>query len=96
MPIKIVIDCGTGEQTTVELTQEEIDRREAAAEVSAAAEVARQEFRQRIVDIAQSAVGIALNDLTAVQIKALIAVMLYRMGGVSEDMEVKPLNEWVK
>jgi len=96
MPIKIIIDCETREQTAVELTQAEIEWRETLAELAAETEVARQAFRQQIVDIAQSAVGIALNDLTAVQIKALIAVMLYRMGGVSGDMEVKPLNEWVR
>jgi len=46
---------------------------------------------------AQSAVGVALVDLTAAQQKALLAALLFKAGGVDlSDATVKPLNQWVK
>jgi hypothetical protein len=45
--------------------------------------------------MAQSAAGVALQDLTTGQIKALMAVLLYKAGGVDPDtMTVRPLSEW--
>ena len=53
--------------------------------------------KSAILTTAQSAVGIKLVDLTAAQIKALMACMLYAAGGVDlKTMTVKPLSEWVK
>lgn len=49
-----------------------------------------------ILSMAQSAVGVKLVDLTAAQIKALLAVMLYKAGGVNiATMTVNPLAQWV-
>lgn len=53
--------------------------------------------KSAILTTAQSAVGVKLTDLTAAQIKALMACMLYAAGGVDlKTMTVKPLSEWVK
>lgn len=46
--------------------------------------------------VAQSAVGVALVDLTAAQQKALLAALLFRAGGVNPDGTVRPLAAWVK
>lgn len=49
-----------------------------------------------VLNLAQSAAGVRLVDLTAAQIKALMAVMLYQAGGVNIDtMTVKALGQWV-
>lgn len=49
-----------------------------------------------ILNLAQSAAGVKLVDLTAAQIKALMAVMLYQVGGVDiNTMTVKALGQWV-
>lgn len=49
-----------------------------------------------ILSLAQPAVGVRLVDLTAAQIKALMAVMLYQTDGVDAGtVTVKPLNQWV-
>lgn len=56
-----------------------------------------EQFRSRIVTIAQSAVGIRLQDLTAAQIKSLMACLLYAAGGIDpETMTVRPLGEWLR
>jgi hypothetical protein len=54
----------------------------------------RQQTFVNVKATAQSAEGILLTDLTAAQVKSLLAVMLYRMGGVSDDGKVRPLSEW--
>ncbi len=49
-----------------------------------------------IKQTAQSAVGVTLNNLTAAQRNALIAILLYKAGGVNiSDGTVKALNDWV-
>lgn len=44
---------------------------------------------------ALTAVGVRLVDLTAAQIKAIMALVLYNQGGVSSTLTVKPLTSWV-
>lgn len=61
-----------------------------AADLSAA-----QTLRNSIVAIAQTAVEVKLINLTAAQIKALMALVLYNQGGVSAMLTVKPLTTWV-
>jgi hypothetical protein len=48
-----------------------------------------------IRNTAQSAVGVALEDLTQAQIQALLAVVLWQAGGVTPDGKVAPLSAWV-
>jgi hypothetical protein len=44
----------------------------------------------------QSAVGVVYTDLTNVQLKAVLAACLYKLGGIDkDDLTIKPLNEWV-
>lgn len=53
-----------------------------------------QQTIANIKSTAQSAAGVALTDLTAAQVKSLLAVVLYRLGGVTNDGKVRPLSEW--
>jgi hypothetical protein len=55
-----------------------------------------EELREAIKDLAQSAVGELLVDLTAAQIKALLACLLWKAGGVEDTMQVAPLGDWLK
>jgi hypothetical protein len=52
-------------------------------------------LRQRIVALAQSAVGVSIDALTAGQRNALIACMLYKAGGIDKDGVVRPLGQWL-
>jgi hypothetical protein len=52
-------------------------------------------LRQRIVTLAQSAVGVSIDALTAAQRNALIACMLYKAGGIDKDGIVRPLAQWL-
>ena len=52
------------------------------------------QLKSNIISIAQSAVGVALNDLTQAQTRALLALMLWKASGVAPDMTVKPLKDW--
>jgi hypothetical protein len=53
--------------------------------------------RSAILATAQSTVGVKFTDLTAAQIKALMACLLYAAGGVDvKNMTVKPLSEWMQ
>lgn len=51
-------------------------------------------LRQRILTAAQSAVGVQLDQLTAVQIRALLAIVLFKAGAVGTSGVVQPLNTW--
>ena len=52
-------------------------------------------LRSKIKATAKSAEGVLLKDLTLGQIKALLAVMLWKAGGVSDDMTINKLGEWI-
>ena len=53
--------------------------------------------RSAILTTAQTTVGLKLTDLTAAQIKALVACMLYAAGGVDvKTMTVRSLSEWMR
>ena len=70
----------------------------AARAIVAAHDAAQQSAGQQLLSsikaTAQSAEGVALNDLTQAQIKALVAVLLWRVGAVANDATVRALNEW--
>lgn len=53
-------------------------------------------LRSTILATARTAEGVLLANLTTNQIKALLAILLWKEGGVKADMTVKPLSEWVK
>ena len=78
-----------------EPTQQELENAwQIYSEREAAEQAASDKLKSNIVTIAQSAVGVALNDLTQGQTRALLAVMLWKAGGVAPDMTVKPLKDW--
>lgn len=52
-------------------------------------------LRSQIVTTAQSAVGISLTALTAPQVRSLLALLLWKAGGVKPDGTVRPLVEWL-
>lgn len=48
-----------------------------------------------IISTAQTAVGITLANLTQAEIKALLAILLYKAGAVdTRTSTIKPLNQW--
>lgn len=85
--------------TVVTLTAEQEAQLQAAADAAAAANQQAQTdaaaLRQQILDLAQSAVGVTLSALTTAQRSALTACLLYKAGGVTNDMKVKSLAQWL-
>lgn len=74
VPSKIVVDCSTGEQTTVPLTAEEIAQREADAQAYAAQQaLAEAEAVAKAEAKASAEAKLAALGLTADEIKALSA-----------------------
>jgi hypothetical protein len=57
---------------------------------------AASQLRTQILQAAQSAVGVRLNDLTAAQRNGLIALLLWKEGGVKNDGTIAPLGEWLR
>ncbi len=53
-------------------------------------------LRQRVRDLAQSAVGVRIDLLSAPQVRALQAVLLWQAGALDKDGVVQPLAEWVR
>lgn len=73
-PTKLIVDCSTGERTTVELTDEEIAEREAMAAAAAEEEAARQaeaEALQALKDSAKAKL-IAGTPLTEEEASVLV------------------------
>ncbi len=72
----------------------------AASAAYDAAEAQRQAeattLRQQVVSTAQSAVGVGITALTAAQVRALVAILLWKAGAIKADGTVKALTEWVK
>lgn len=68
----------------IELAAHDQERADAAA------------LRQRVRTLAQSAVGVAIDQLTAGQVRALFAILLYREGALDKNGIVRPLIEWVR
>lgn len=72
---------------------------QAAWDAYVASEAAKQEaaetLKQLIRTTAQGAVGKRLDTLTAAEQRALLAVLLWQAGGVSNDGTVKALSAWV-
>lgn len=78
-------------------TPAEIDAAILAREAARQAAVAdAAALRQQVLTIAQSAVGIRVDQLTAGQVRALFAVLLHKEGALKADLTVRALSEWVK
>lgn len=73
---------------------------QSAAAVAARAAQAQQDvtdaaaLRQRVITLAQSAVGIQIDQLTAVQVRALIAVLLHKAGAIDKSGAIRALDTW--
>lgn len=63
-----------------------------AAQAQAASEAGA--LRSQVVTQANSAVGIVITALTAAQVRALLAVLLWRGGALDKDGKVRPLGQW--
>jgi hypothetical protein len=61
-----------------------------------AAEQADQAARALVVAAAQSAVGVNIAALTAGQVRALLAVLLYKAGAIDAQGVVQPLAGWAQ
>ena len=55
---------------------------------------AATKLKSNIKATVQSAEGVLLKDLTQGQFKALMAALLWKAGGVADDMTVKNLGDW--
>lgn len=64
-----------------------------AAETQARADAVA--LRTQVVATAQTAVGVSLNALTAPQVRSLVALLLWKAGGVRNDGTVRALVEWL-
>lgn len=53
-------------------------------------------LREAIKATAQSAVGETLDNLTQAQLKALVAILLWKAGAVANDLTILPLGQWVR
>lgn len=52
-------------------------------------------LRTRVIALAQSSVGIQIDALTAAQIRALTALLLYKQGAIDKNGAVLPLAGWL-
>ncbi len=68
--------------------QAALDRPQIEAERSAA--------MQNVIDLAQSAVGVDIRNLSQNQILALLAVVLWDKKAIARDLTIRPLGEWVR
>lgn len=77
---------------TAQQIADAITARQAAAAAELAAIAA---LRVQIVNLAQSAVGVRIDLLTAGQRNAIIACLAWKSGAIANDMTVRPLGEWL-
>jgi hypothetical protein len=61
-----------------------------------AAEAERKAARAAVLAAAQSAVGVPVTALTAGQVRALVAALLFKEGGLDGAGVVRPLAGWVR
>jgi hypothetical protein len=60
----------------------------------AQADAAATTLRTQVVNVAQSAVGVVITNLTAAQVRALLAVLLWKNGALTDAGAVRPLGQW--
>ena len=77
----------TPQEITAALAARETARQAAIADAAA--------LRAQIVTIAQSAVGVRVDLLTAVQVRALMACVLWKQGALDKLGQVRPLADWL-
>lgn len=62
------------------------------AQAQAASEAAT--LRTQVVSVAQSAVGVLITNLTAGQVRSLLAILLWHAGALDKDGKIRPLQDW--
>lgn len=62
----------------------------------ATAQTEANALRTRVVNLAQTAVGVQIDALTAGQVRALVAILLWKAGAIDSAGAIKPLGQWVK
>jgi len=50
---------------------------------------------RKIVELAESAVGQEIGELSGTERWMLLAALLWRAGGIGDDLRVRPLAEWI-
>ena len=70
-------------------------RQQLLADEAQAADDARA-LRNKILTTAQTAVGTAYDQLTAVQLRALFGILLFKADALDKNGVVRPLAQWVK
>jgi predicted NAD/FAD-binding protein len=68
----------------------------AVAAAKEAAQQATRDARALVVNLAQSAVGVRFDLLTAAQVRALAAILFWKEGALTGAGLVRPLAEWVQ
>jgi hypothetical protein len=66
-----------------------------AVQRQAQEEASAQTLRDAVKAVAETTAGVAINDLTAQQVKALVAILLWQAGAIDAELKVRPLGEWV-
>lgn len=60
------------------------------------AEAEKQAAMQNIIDLAGSAVGVDIRNLSQNQILSLLAIVLWDKRAIGNDLTIRPLAEWVR
>ncbi len=68
----------------------------AQAQLQAQAQADALALRLKVMGIAQGAVGVAVDQLTLAQTRALVALLLWKEGALTPAGAVRPLAEWVR
>jgi hypothetical protein len=66
----------------------------AIAQAAAQAATDAAQLRQQILTLAQSAVGVRVDNLTAGQVRALVAILLRKADALNNDLTIRPLADW--
>lgn len=77
----------TPEQSNAAIVAQEAARQQAEKDAAA--------LRTRVLTVAQTAVGTPIDQLTAAQVRALVACLLYRVGALDKSGVVQPLGGWL-
>lgn len=78
----------TPEQSAAAIAAREAAEQQAGQEAAA--------LRQQVIVLAQSAVGVRADLLTAPQVRALQAILLWQAGALDKAGAVRPLVDWVR
>lgn len=99
----VEVDAATGEVVTRPLTAEELAdlaarqaQADAEAQAAATATATRNAAKALVLPVAQSAVGIRFDQLTASQLRALAAILFWQAGALDGNGIVQPLAGWVR